>query len=98
MLGLARFTDIFSGVCYCHKDPIYMTGIICTTSSDTGGENFGFARCTDVVVGGCGHVGIIVTCSSNVIINNLGAARIGDFVTGCLVGTIVTSSGTIFLT
>jgi hypothetical protein len=97
MIGAARATDIFSGICVCHKDPISMTGIICTTSPDSGGENLGFARCTDIVVGGCGHVGIIVTCSSQVIVNDLGMARMGDFVTGCLIGTIVTSSGSIFL-
>lgn len=95
MPGIARSSDIWTGICCCHVDPtcIGMAGPIITFSSDVIVNGRGAARLVDVVIGACGHPGNIVTASPNVNCNGRGVARCGDMVTGCTIGSIVTCSG-----
>lgn len=94
MGGVARLTDLWSGICCCHSDPtcIGMSGPIITCSPDVNINSIGAARIGDITIGYCGHTGVIVGSSINSKCNYRGLARIGDMVAGCNIGVIITSS------
>ena len=96
MPASARLTDLWTGICCCHKDPtcIQMSGPIITASPNDNSGGLAQARLTDITMGWCGHTGIIVTASPNCKTNGLGKARIGDQVTGCNIGVIITGHPT----
>lgn len=94
MPGVARFKDLFSGICCCHSDPtcISMGGYVIGNTPLHISQGLNVARVTDLVIGYCGHPGKIITASGKVSSAGLGTAYIGSQVNGCLIGTIVTGS------
>lgn len=95
MPGVARITDLFAGVCVCCSYSPAMGGTIITGSGNVQTNELGTVRIGDIVLGYCGHTGVIVGGSGTVTVNGIGIARLGDAVAGCLIGTIVSSSGNV---
>lgn len=96
-VSAARMNDVVSGKCYCHKDPISVSGIIVVVSTDVFANGLGLARIGDIAVATCGHTGMIATGSGSVFTNGIGNARLGDTTSGCFVGTIATGSSDTFI-
>jgi uncharacterized Zn-binding protein involved in type VI secretion len=90
--GIARLDDETIGVCYCHDDPITVSGRIITASDDHYTNGRGTARLGDTVLANCGHTGVIVTSKETEFVNNRGIARLEDEFEGCYIGKIVTAS------
>jgi uncharacterized Zn-binding protein involved in type VI secretion len=96
MRSVARFFDIWAGVCCCHPSCIGMAGPIITCSPDVYTNQKGNARLTDVTIGWCGHAGIIVSGSPHVQTDGLQQAGVGDIVAGCNIGVIIIGSSDTF--
>ena len=95
-LGIARLTDVTFGICYCHKYPIAISGVIISCSGTTYAESLGFARIGDIVRASCGHTGVIITGSGIDFAESIGVSALTDRTTGCYVSSIVSASGTTF--
>ena len=96
MLGCTRVSDVFIGVCFAHKTPIGISGVIVTNSPNVSEENLKVARLGDVGVASCGHSGVIVTSSGVTFVNNIGHARLTDIVSGPFIANISTSASITF--
>lgn len=96
MPSISRQSDIWTGICCCHKDPkcIGMGGYIITASPNHISSGLGVGRFTDITIGYCGHSGTIVSGSPNDNTNGFSKARVGSAVTGCNIGTVVTGNPT----
>jgi hypothetical protein len=94
----ARVTDLWVGVCVCHRRPRVraMAGVIIVGSFDTLTNNLPQARVLDMTIGFCGHPGVIITGSENTFVNNRSVARVTDAVIGCNIGIIVTGSPNVY--
>lgn len=97
-MSAARVGDVWAGVCFAHKTPIPMVGVIVTGAGTVQGEASSKARFGDVVIGVCGHAGVVVSSSNMTLTEGSGAARIGDAVAGAMVGSIISSAGTVVTT
>ena len=94
-IGISRVGDTATGICYAHKNPISVTGIVTSGASSVTCEGKAVARIGDQVTFSCGHIGVISTCSSSSKVEGLGIARVGDSVTGSMIATLVSGSGNI---
>ncbi len=94
MANVSRVSDIWVGICCCHKDPdcIPMGGYIITGSPNSESSTLSGGRVSDMVIGYCGHPGKIITGSGSNITNSLGKAVSGSMVTGCTIGKVVTGN------
>lgn len=90
--GIARLGDFTNGVCYCHDEPIPVSGEIITSSNTTKVNNLGVARVGDTVMATCGHTGVIVTGKDTHLVDGVKVARLGDTFEGCYIGEIITAS------
>ena len=95
MSNNARLTDMWAGVCVCHKTPVGMAGIIVTSAGSVLSEGMGEARVGDITIGFCGHPGVIVSGSGITVSEGSSQARTGDPVVGCNIGVIVTGAGSV---
>ena len=97
MSAVARLTDIGVGTCCdsSHNGCVSMAGFIISSANTVMAEDQLIARCGDIVMGECGHIGIIASCSNTVIVENSGAARIGDQFVGTFSGILVTGANTV---
>jgi hypothetical protein len=99
MAGLAtsRITDLWAGVCSCHRTPKSTTGVLITGASTVNKENLASSRLTDIVLSSCGHVSPVILASSTVYHESLASARITDLVGGgCLSGVLITGASTAY--
>ncbi len=97
-MSAARLGDVWAGVCFAHKTPIPMVGVIVTGAGSVQGEASSKARFGDIVIGGCGHAGVVISSSDLTLAEGSGAARLGDAVAGAMIGSIISSAGTIVTT
>ncbi|MDK1290223.1 hypothetical protein [Pseudoalteromonas umbrosa] len=97
-MSAARLGDAWAGVCFAHKTPTPMVGVIVTGAATVSAEGMSKARFGDVVVGACGHAGLVVSSSSLTITEGSGAARLGDAVAGAMAGSIISSAATVLTT
>lgn len=88
----SRLTDIWTGICCCHKNPkcISMSGPVITGAPKNKSGSLIQAFLTSMTQGTCGHTGKIITASATVKTASLGKARVGDIVTGCNMGKMIT--------
>ncbi len=91
-LGIARINDMVSCVCCCHQTCISTVGYFITSSDNVISNQLGTVRIGDMAICDCGHPTFVVTGSDVVLVNSIGVGRITDTVSGCPVGTIITSS------
>jgi len=96
MLGCTRIGDIGCGVCFCHDSPIGTCGILIPSQNTVFFDNRNAIRLGDILITFCGHVSVVVTSSSLTITEYINQTRLTDVVVGCMVGTVVTSSTTVF--
>lgn len=79
-----------TGICFCHKKPRPMTGIVWTGSPIRYVTGSPDAHIGDFVTGFCGHLGMIDTGSFLHHDTARPTARLGDLFTGCYCGHITT--------
>jgi len=95
MSGAAVLTSIGIGVCFGHKVPIPMVGMVCLGSFNISIIGFPSARIMDIVLGGCGHIGLIISGSTTVKSNNMGKSTIGSSFVGVFNGILVSGAPTV---
>lgn len=89
----ARLLDITFGICFQHKYPMPMIGMIRTGSLKSYTDNKNTARYSDKVVGLCGHSSdIYYPCAEKSYTDNLKNARRYDWFFGPYFGVILTGS------
>jgi len=94
MAGVARINDMVSCTCCCHPPTpcIGTVGFFVQSAVTVNANGLGVVRLGDMAMCVCGHPTFVVGGSSTVLAEGIGVARLGDAVSGCPVGTIVTSS------
>ena len=92
MERVARFGDLWCGICVCHDDPIGMCGIVSLGSINVRSNNRFEGRILDSVIGFCGHFGRIVSAEVTVKDNRRWRAGRFDLVCGCTIGSIMMGS------
>lgn len=92
MRGIARVGDSTTGTCYCHDEPIQVSGHIISGSEDHITNGRPTARIGDTVRASCGHTGLIISGKETHLANGRSIARLGDQFTGCYIGHIISAS------
>jgi len=87
----ARLGDMFAGLCFSHKRPKGVAGIIVTGGFDTLVNGMPIARMADLGITMCGHP-FIVMGAATALSGGRPIARLGDAVVGNGVHVILTGS------
>jgi uncharacterized Zn-binding protein involved in type VI secretion len=95
MPATSRIGDLGAGVCYCHRSPIPMVGMLITGDSSVYTENSPTSRVGDIVLGFCGHIGVMIAGSSGIYSTGRAVVRTGDPFVGCFVGVLITGASSV---